>query len=64
MSALLHELKAQQAEAVTRCKVAELSIIEAQKRLDNVLTAGRDTCNAKVVLKKCQELEQEAIEQN
>ncbi len=63
MSAPLHELKAKQIEAVIRRKVAKLSIIETQKRLDDVLTAGRDTYKAKGVLKKCHELEQEAIEQ-
>ncbi|MCF6204299.1 MAG: hypothetical protein L3J59_11630 [Methylococcaceae bacterium] len=63
MSASLYELKAKQTEAITRCKAAKLSIIETQKRLDDVLTAGRDTYKAKGVLKKCHELEQEAIEQ-
>jgi hypothetical protein len=51
MSIPLHELKAKQTEAITRCRAAKLSIIETQRILDDVLTAGRDNYKAKGVLK-------------
>jgi hypothetical protein len=53
---VISQLKKHLRESEARCKTAEDAVNEAQKRLDVVLTSGRDTATAREVLKKAKEL--------
>jgi hypothetical protein len=57
---MIGQLKKHQTESVIRCKTAEDAVTEAQKRLDVVLTAGRDSTTAREVLKKAAQLKKNA----
>jgi hypothetical protein len=53
---VINQLKKHHTEAEARCKTAEDAVTEAQKRLDVVLTAGRDSAIAREVFKKAEQL--------
>ena len=63
MTAKIQELKSQHNEANIRCEAAATSVEVAQGRLDEALSASRDTSKARAVLKQCQQLFKEAENQ-